>query len=343
MMVIKSPNVSIIILTYNGSQYITSLLDSLYDQSYPRDRMEIIVVDNASTDNTRSIVKNKYPHVKCVALPENIGFAAGNNRGVKYAKYDFLVFLNQDTICHRDWLQGLINIMFEDEKIAACNSNIITTKIGDFREVNRQLSFNSLFYYDLSAYGYGCYRIKTGKRLVFTKLLSGCSFMIRRQIISELGFLYDEQLWMYAEDTDLSLRLHNAGHKFCAVRDSVVFHLHKNEIKFNRDILRLSAKAIMNRVYVFFKNMEPIEFLLFFPLMLFGGVFKIFEFHFSMSKKILFFIPFCLFSILCMFLALFYLPKYASKKRYSIKNRRAPRFSIIKFLIRQTTIPRRLN
>lgn len=314
MMKIKFPNVSIIILTYNGSQYIESLLDSLNDQSYPQDRMEIIVVDNASTDNTRSIVKNKYPSVRCVALPENIGFAAGNNRGLQYAKYDFLAFLNQDTICHRDWLQGLINIMLEDERIAACNSNIITTKIGDFRDVNRQLSFNSLFYYDLSPYGYGCYRIKTGKRFVFTKLLSGCSFLIRRQIISELGFLYNEQLWMYAEDTDLSLRLRNIGHKFCAVRNSVVFHFHDHEIKFNKDTLRLSAKAIMNRVYVFFKNMETLKFILFFPLMLFGGIFKIFEFHLSIPKKIVFFIPFGFFSILCMLLALFCLPRYASKK-----------------------------
>jgi len=299
--------------------------------------MEIIVVDNASTDNTRSIVKNKYPFARCVALPENIGFAAGNNHGLQYAKYDFLVFLNQDTICHRDWLQGLMNIMLEDERIAACNSNIITTKIGDFREADRQLSFKSLFYYDLSPYGYGCYRITTGKRFVFTKLLSGCSFMIRRQMISELGFLYNEQLWMYAEDTDLSLRLHNAGRKFCAVRDSVVFHLHNNEIKFDRDILRRSAKAIMNRVYVFFQNMETIEFILFFPLMLIGGVFKIFEFHLSMHKKIVFFIPFGLFSILCMLLALFCLPGYASKKRHILKNHRVTRFAILKFLIKQTT------
>ena len=336
MITFKCPNVSLIILTYNGSQYINALLDSLYDQSYPRDRMEIIVVDNASTDNTRSIVKNKYPFVKCITLPENIGFAAGNNRGLQYAKYDFIVLLNQDTICHRDWLKGLMNKMLEDKSIAACSSNIITTKIADFSEINRQLPFNSLYYYDLSPYGYGCYRIKTGKRFFFTKLLSGCSFMIRRQIISELGYLFDEQLWMYAEDTDLSLRLHNTGRKFCAARDSVVFHLHNSEIKFGRDTLRLTAKAIMNRVYVFFKNISTLEFILFFPLMLIGGVFKIFEFGLPTSRKVTFFIPFGLFSMLCMILALFGLPRYAAGKRKIMKNRCDKGFSLLKLLLKHS-------
>jgi GT2 family glycosyltransferase len=315
-MKIKFPNVSIIILTYNGSQYIQSLLDSLCDQTYPQDRMEIIVVDNASTDTTRSIVKNKYPHIRCVALPENIGFGAGNNRGLKHAKYDFLVFLNQDTICHRNWLQGLVEIMLEDERIAACNSNIIPTKFENFREVNRRSACNSLFYYDLSPYGYGSFRKKTGIRFAFTKLLSGCSFMIRRQIISELGFLFNEHLWMYAEDTDLSLRLHKTGHKFCAVRDSVVFHCYSNDIMPDRNTLRLSAKAIMNRVYVFYNNMETLEFILFFPLMLFGGVFKIFEFHLSKTQKFFLFFPFGIFSITCMLLALFGLPGHTPKNRY---------------------------
>jgi len=335
-MKLNCPHVSVIILTYNGSRYIKTLLDSLYDQSYPRDRMEIIVIDNASTDNTLSIVKNKYPWVRCIPLPENIGFAAGNNRGLQYAKYDFIVFLNQDTICHQDWLKGLISIMLEDESIAACNSNIITTKTEDFRAMNRQLSFNSLFYYDLSPYGYGCYRIKTGKRIFYTRLLSGCSFMIRRRIISELGYLFDEQLWMYAEDTDLSLRLLTTGHKFCAVRDSVVFHLHQNKIKFGRDALRLSGKAIMNRVFVFFNNMKLPEFALFFPLMFTGGVFKIFELGLPTSRKAIFFVPFALFSMLCMMIALFDLPRYAAEKRKINKKhcRKGP--SILKLLLKQS-------
>lgn len=298
--------------------------------------MEVIVIDNASTDNTLTVVKNKYPWVRCISLPKNIGFAAGNNRGLQYAKHDFIVFLNQDTICHKDWLKGLINILLEDESIAACNSNIITTKTEDCRAMNRQLSFNSLFYYDLSPYGYGRYRMRTGKRLYYTKLLSGCSFMIRRRTISELGYLFDEQLWMYTEDTDLSLRLLAAGHKFCAVRDSVVFHLHPNNLNFTRYTLRLAGKAIMNRVCVFFNNMELLEFALFFPLMCIGGVFKIFELGWPTSRKAIFFVPFALFSMLSMILALFGLPRFAAEKRKIVPKQYRKRFSILKLLLIQS-------
>jgi glycosyltransferase involved in cell wall biosynthesis len=69
------PPVSVIILTYNGSKFIKPLLDSLLNQSYPQDRMEILVVDNASSDETISIIRQSHPSIKIVALEENIGYA----------------------------------------------------------------------------------------------------------------------------------------------------------------------------------------------------------------------------------------------------------------------------
>ena len=129
------PDVSLIILTYNGYKYIEALLDSLFDQSYPVKKMEIIVVDNASTDNTLSIVQKKYPQVRRVALEKNVGFAAGNNQGFQHARHNFLVFLNQDTVCHRDCLRELMNTMIENKEIMACNPNIITTKTDDYHRI----------------------------------------------------------------------------------------------------------------------------------------------------------------------------------------------------------------
>ena len=98
------PNVSVIILTYNASEYIQPLLDSLSNQSYPQERMEILVVDNASTDETLSITRKNFSFVKVVAVEKNIGYAAGNNQALLHARHDLLVFLNQDTICHPNFL-----------------------------------------------------------------------------------------------------------------------------------------------------------------------------------------------------------------------------------------------
>ena len=323
------PDVSVIILTYNGVKYIERLLESLSDQSYPKERVEIIIVDNASTDNTISIVRNKYPHVKQIVLEKNYGFAGGNNLGLQYARHDFLIFLNQDTVCHRDWLSGLMDWMLKIKNIAACTSNIIPPDADEFHVMDRTSRLNHLYYCDLSPYGYGCYRKNRGTQCVFTKILSGCSFVIRRETLAELGYLFDEQFWMYAEDIDLSLRIYNLGKRICVVRDSVVYHSHNSDIKIKKSRLNLSAQAIMNRVYAFFKNMDGVEFFLFFPLLFFGGIFKIFEFPMSISKRALYFIPFSLFSMTCMLLALVNLPGFAKRRRLVIRNRRVKGLSIL--------------
>jgi len=331
----KFPNVSVIILTHNGSKYIEALLESLFDQSYPKERMEIIVVDNASTDDTVSLVQTDYPHVRCVPLDRNIGFAAGNNKAIKYAQHDFLVFLNQDTICHRDWLSGLMLCIIEDKGIGACTSNMILPDTQEFRCMDRHSSLNSLYFYDLSPFGYGRYRKITGRRFVRSRIVSGCSFVVRRETVSELGYLFDDHLWMYVEDTDLSLRIHNLGQRICAVRDSIVYHLHNSDVAMNVDRLYLVATAIMNRVCVFFKNMGALEFLLFFPILWIGGIFKIFEFPLRPSQKAAYFFPFGCFSMVCMLLAFLRLPRYATKRRFILERRRVKGFHILKLVLKQ--------
>ncbi len=324
------PPVSIVILTFNGSCYIEALLFSLLDQSYPEELMEIIVVDNASTDNTRSIVQKHFPSVKLIALEKNTGFAAGNNHGVKHAQHDFIAFLNQDTVCHQKWLYSLMHVMLTDKNTAACNSNIIFATPKD--TLDRVGQFEYLEYCDLSILGYGRYHT-IFEEVVSTRLLSGCAFVIRRSILRDLQYLFDENFWMYAEDTDLSLRIHNLGKKICVTRDSIVFHLHNTNVKIRAKSLSISAKAIMNRVFAFYKNLDFAEFMFFYPVLLSGGMFKIFEFQIKPIKKAVLFIPFGLFSVGCMILALFGLADYASEKKRIIKTRCISRFSILKKII----------
>ena len=331
----KLPDVSIIILTHNGSKYIETLLESLSDQTYPREKTEIIVVDNASPDNTVSLVRKGYTKVKCVPLEKNMGFAAGNNQGLRHAQNDFLVFLNQDTICHRNWLRGLVKGILKKKSIGVCTSNMLLPTTGEFRTMDRYASLDSLYFFDLSPFAYGKYRKITGKEFVFPRIISGCSFIIRRQTVAELGYLFDEELWMYAEDTDLSLRIHNIGQRICAVRDSVVYHLHDSDVQMKADRLYLAARAIMNRVFVLFKNMVAAEFLFFFPILLFGGAFKLFEFHLSPTKRAVYFLPFAFFSIFCMLLAILRFPRYMAKRRNLLRRRRVKGFHVLRLVFMQ--------
>ena len=117
--------------------------------------MEIIVVDNASIDDTVDIIRTNHPSVKLVRLSENIGFAAGNNRGLRYANHGLLVFLNQDTVCHPGFLESLVDVMHEDCSIAACNPNIVTPDPPVLNAVDMKSVPKSLYVCDLSPYGYG--------------------------------------------------------------------------------------------------------------------------------------------------------------------------------------------
>jgi GT2 family glycosyltransferase len=328
------PHISIIILAYNGAGYILPLLKSLSEQTYPLNLVEVVVIDNASTDNTLQLIQGNYKSVRIVPLEENIGFAAGNNQGFLHARHDLLVFLNQDTICHPDFLKALVFKMLEDKSLAACNPNIIPAKPSHPAVTERKLQIHSLHLCDLSPYGYGCNRIIYERHFFYTKLLSGCAFIIRRAVVKNLGYLYDDQLWMYAEDTDLSLRIHRSGLKIGAVRDAIIYHLHNRNEAIKKGRLVLAAKAIMNRVYIFFKNMETAEFFLFFPFMVLGGNFKIFEFSMPKIKKIAYFIPFSLFSMACMLSAGFRLNRFAAKRRHLLRNNHTGKFSILKLVLK---------
>ena len=258
------PGVSVIILTYNGKEYIGPLLESLLNQSYPKDRTEILVVDNASTDDTLTTVDKNFPSVKVVALEKNLGFAAGNNQALLHASHDMLVFLNQDTICHPGFLQSMVAVMEADKTLAACNPNILTPEVEGFGIRDPEFATDSLYFYDLALFGYGRNRIVNGEDVSRSDLLSGCAFIIRRDTISNMGYLFDEQLWMYAEDTDLSLRLHNMAQNICVVREAIVYHLHKTNMQIEKGRILTAAGAIKNRVFAFFKNMSGVEFFLFF-------------------------------------------------------------------------------
>jgi hypothetical protein len=327
------PDISIIIVSWNGKKYLSGLFDSLNNQSYPKEKIEIILVDNGSTDGTLNFVKDNYPEVKLLALGKNTGFAVGNNEGLKQAKNDILVFLNTDIICHKDWLSGLVSGFIRDKSIGSCTSNMILPEAEDFHPEQENLPIDNLYYYDLSIFGYAKYFKKNRESFVFSKIISGCSFIIRKDTINRLGYLFDEDFITYVEDLDLSLRIHNLGLKTSVVKDSAVYHLHEKGVKFSRHFFIIASRAIRNRIFVYFKNMNAMEFLLYFPFIFIGGMFKVFDSRLKFYQKVVFFLPFIIFSVFNMILALFGLEKYAEKRRFILKNRRIGRFGILKLIL----------
>ena len=332
------PNVSVVIVVYNGQKYIKDLLMSLADQSYPTDKMEVLVFDNASTDNTGLIVKEQFRNVRYINLGKNYGFTGGSNRAFGYAKHDFLAFLNVDTVCHREWLLSLVSALVKDNAVGACCSNVVSMECEEFSDMEKNVPLRNLYGFELTAFGFAQPIKRQSKSLVCTRLLSGCSFLIRREVVGELGYLFDEEFWIYAEDTDLSLRIHNLGRKIYAVKDSAVYHIHRSYIKLSANKVRIVAKAIVNRVLAFYKSMGGFEFILYFPFLFFGGPLKLFTLSLNPIKKIIYFLPFSLFSMGCMLSAVFLFPKYALRRRFILERRKVKAFTILKLMLKSKEI-----
>ena len=102
------PTTSIIIVNYNGREVLTECLDSLAVLDYPQNKLEILVIDNGSTDDSVQVVKQKYQGVRVIELTENLGFTGANNIGIKQATGEYIVLLNNDTQVEPGWLQELV-------------------------------------------------------------------------------------------------------------------------------------------------------------------------------------------------------------------------------------------
>ena len=123
----NTPLVSVIILNFNGENYLKRCLFSVLDTKYPN--FEVIFVDNASTDSSLKLVEKNFGNDKRLRIfksNENLGFSAGNNFGFSQAKGDYIVFLNNDTIVDPYWLDALVSTMEKDKTIGLAGSTILS-------------------------------------------------------------------------------------------------------------------------------------------------------------------------------------------------------------------------
>lgn len=205
---------SIIIVTYNHRDYLDACLTSVLKQDYPH---EVILVDNCSQDGTVSFIREHFPEVIVIESPDNRGYGAGNNLGVKCARGEYVVILNPDTVVEEGWLSSLLSPLKRQPKV------ITTSKI--------------LLYDGLAINT--CGNINTIVGLTFTRGLgadpssfadveevsgvSGASFAMSRGDYLDLGG-FDENFFLYNEDSELSWRAHLHDFRIFYVPTSVVRH-----------------------------------------------------------------------------------------------------------------------
>lgn len=145
----QQPLVSIIIVNFNGKQYLERCLPSIFNLEFPKAKFEVIVVDNNSSDLSKTFLKNKYPTVVLLESQQNLGFSGGNNLGAQHAKGKFIVLLNNDTIVKPDWLTHLVKRIESNQKIGAVNSKLLRyqpfVELTVTSDVYTRAEFSSVF------------------------------------------------------------------------------------------------------------------------------------------------------------------------------------------------------
>lgn len=214
------PLVSIIILNYNGKDYIEECLDSVLNQTYKT--IEIIVVDNASKDGSKEILKKKYlSKIILIENDTNIGFAEGNNIALKKANGEFIAVLNNDAVADSRWIQELIAAVYR----SVPSFGMWASKILFYYNRNMIDTAGHLIYPDGLNRGRGKGEIDKGQfdneEEVFYP--SGCAALYRKEMINKIDF-FDPDFFAYGDDTDIGLKARVAGWKCLYVPTAVVYH-----------------------------------------------------------------------------------------------------------------------
>ncbi len=214
----EPPLVSVVVINWNGARHLPTCLDALRAQTYPR--LEIIVADNASTDGSQALVRERYPEVRLVALPENRGFTGGNNAGIAASRGEIIILLNNDTEVAPTWVAALVDAFARHPQAGTAASKMLLFDrrdtfhtAGDYYRVdglpgNRGVWQKDVGQYDREEYVFGA---------------CGGALAIRRQVLETIGLL-DDDFFFSAEDVDFAWRAQLAGYRCIYVPQAVVYH-----------------------------------------------------------------------------------------------------------------------
>jgi GT2 family glycosyltransferase len=211
--------ISVVVLNWNGVKVLNPCLSSLRTQTYTP--LEIIVVDNASTDDSVNFVRERFPDVKLIVNEKNLGFGGGNNVGILASRGRYIMMLNNDTRLDSKCIEELKRSIERDDRYGACASKILLEY-----EDNLIDAAGIVICPDGLSIGRG--RLEKGNTYdeeaeVF--FASDCACLYRREMLEDIG-LYDEDFFAYADETDMGWRAQLAGWKCIYNPKAVVYHFH---------------------------------------------------------------------------------------------------------------------
>jgi GT2 family glycosyltransferase len=254
-------DVSILILNYNGKNLTDKLLNSI-KKLRSKYKSEIIVVDNASTDNSLEFIKKKHKNVKLVVNKENRIYS-GINSGLKFCKGKYILFLNNDMELDRDCIKNLVNTIESDKDIAMVAPKLVNHY---HRKLKSGGTWVSRTFYNGHIQGNG----KDNQKEI-PYLGVG---LIRKDFVDVFGYLFDPDYLIYAEDLDLGLRIRLYNKKMIFCPNAIMRHMHAVTMKkkgkaFSTFLLE------RNSLMTFFKILSIKNLIIFSPYVLIMRLFAI--------------------------------------------------------------------
>lgn len=241
--------VSIIIVNYNTRELIKNCLNSILEQTIGI-KFEVIIIDNSSVDGSPQMIKEIFPQFTLIESEVNLGFGKANNLGVKNAVGEIIFFLNSDTVLLNNAIKILYDFIILNTSVGIVGGNLLTS--------NHQPTHSYLYYFpninfEIFNLWFPFYKIinrnahyNYTEKVLDVGYITGADLMIRKQNFEKIGG-FDEDFFMYFEETELSSRIKKMGLRIVSVPEALIIHLEggdNKEISYSKLLTILYSKKL---------------------------------------------------------------------------------------------------
>ena len=251
---------SVVIVSYNTREVLRNCLLSL-KKVMLEVSLEVVVIDNASEDGSSEMVKNNFEGVKLVQNSKNRGFGRANNQARDYAKGEYVLFLNSDTILHPSTLKESVNYLASNKEVGALTCKILLPDGSLDKDARRSFptpwvslthfsGMDRLFpasrYFARYWYGY-----ENNNKVHEVDVLQGAFFLTRKEILDKVGW-FDTSYFLDGEDIDLCWKIKESGHNIIYFPKVSITHVKKASKKVKRNLRQILAG--INSMEIFYKK-----------------------------------------------------------------------------------------
>ena len=245
----RSGVVSVVLVNFRGTDDTLSAIEHLGRIDWPAERLEIIVVENASGDDSADRIRREAPGVRLIESKENLGFAGGCNLGVAASTGEYVAFLNNDARPDDAWISAAVRRFEQSARVGAVASRVLDWDGEKVDYIGSAMTWFGQGYKPLTAQPVPT-TPDTAKDVLFG---TGSAMFVRRSVYDQLGG-FDERYFMFFEDVDLGWRLNLLGHRFVYEPGSLAFHKHHASMS-SFGAFKESYLLERNALYTMFKNL----------------------------------------------------------------------------------------